>query len=191
VNSEGIATRASQPLGPPKPKLLDRVRLAIRAHHYSVRTKDAVRRAGIAKPASCHLSAVTPAQAGTLRHSGVYPGFCGTTHLLEDGYLSAVPSTAQAGDIRTVQEFLGHTDVSTTMIYTHVLNRGPAAVRSPADRLAILHTPAPPAPAGNRPAEIDCSRPQPIPVRPKAPPARPEPLPSRGYRQNLWPGAGK
>ena len=81
----GCVTPADSP-APPKPKILDQLREALCARHYSRRTE--------------------------------------YIHLLESGY-----------DIRTAQELLGHNDVRTTMIYTHVLNRGPTGVRSPVDTL--------------------------------------------------------
>ena len=134
-----MQTVVPQPVGgtvpTTSPKLLDHLREALRSRHYSRRTEQTywhwVKRfiyfhsirhpAEMAEPEInaflTHLAVKKNVSCHTFRHSFA-------TQLLESGY-----------DIRTVQELLGHKDVKTTMIYTHVLNRGGKGVKSPVDDL--------------------------------------------------------
>ncbi len=91
----------------PDPNTSARGRFHLHPSSVQRAVKSAVRSIGLAKRVTCH----------TFRHSFA-------THLLEDGY-----------DIRTIQELLGHRSVKTTMIYTHVLNRGGRGIRSPLDTI--------------------------------------------------------
>ncbi len=131
----------SSPAGPPKPRLLDRVRAALRIRHYSRRTEETyvawvlryIRFHGKRHPVEMgapeltrFLSslAVEGRVAASTQNQALSALLFLYREVLEDGH-----------DIRTVQELLRHRDVSITQIYTHVLNRGPAGVRSPADRI--------------------------------------------------------
>ena len=118
----------------------------------------AVMEAGIDKPAHSH----------TLRHSFA-------THLLESG-----------SDIRTIQELLGHTDVKTTMIYTHVSQTGPVTVQSPLDRLKLRPSPSSLPEPSSVSAPLTAQPAEHVPVSCCRAPAAGGPTPARASRLRTW-----
>lgn len=117
MDATACATRERQspPYSPDPPRPLDRVRSAIRFHHYQAPCSDEINESVIQKAVRTAARNATPAAPHNLRHTLA-------TLLLEHGH-----------DMRTIQELLGHADVSTTLIHSHVFNKEGRGVRSPQD----------------------------------------------------------
>jgi hypothetical protein len=135
VDTERRALNLIPSGGPQPPRLLDRVRIPIRARHYSPKTEEAYR---------------DWIKRYILFHGKRHPAEMGAEEVARFLSLLALHGPASASTENRA--------LSAPLIYPQFLNRGPAAVRSPADRLAILQTPATAPPPGHWLAEIDSER---------------------------------
>jgi hypothetical protein len=158
MDIESRALNLIPPGGPQPPRLFGRVCLPICARHYSPTTEKAYR--------------------DWIKR---YIFFHGKRHPAEMGADEVTRFLSSLALHRPASASMKNRTLSAPLIYPQLLNRGPAAVRSPADRLAILQTPATAPPPGHWLAEIDSERLQRIPVRSSAAPATARPLSANGY----------